>query len=213
VLGLRPGRVRALHNPTFEPGILIAAREPLEHPFFEIGSPPVIISVGRLSAEKDHATLVRAFARVRAQIRCRLILVGEGPERKPLTALADELGVADDFALTGFESNPYRYLGRAQLFVLSSLWEGLPNALIEAVALDVPCVSTACLSGPREILLDGRGGLLVPVGDDEAMAVAIRRSLEDRIGTRERLSIARAGLTRFDSRTASEAYLKLMEVA
>jgi glycosyltransferase involved in cell wall biosynthesis len=210
VLGFPPGFVRVLYNPTFEPGLLTAARAPLDHPFYSAGA-PVIVSAGRLSAEKDHATLVRAFARVRATRPCRLVLVGEGPERERLLALAHALGVDADISLTGFEANPWRYVAASHVFVLSSLWEGLPNALIEAVALDVPCVSTACISGPREILLDGRGGTLVPPQDDVAMARAIEAVLADPESARARARIARTGLSRFASEDAAAAYLKTME--
>jgi glycosyltransferase involved in cell wall biosynthesis len=105
------------------------------------------------------------------------MILGEGRDRGALEKLAEELGVCDRVALIGFRSNPYAYLQRASLFVLSSAWEGSPNALTEALALGIPVVATDCPSGPREILADGRLAPLVPVGDVLALATAMRQVL------------------------------------
>jgi glycosyltransferase involved in cell wall biosynthesis len=108
----------------------------------------------------------------------RLIILGEGRDRVALEQLAAREGVGTDVALPGFQSNPYAWLSRARLFVLSSAWEGSPNALTEAMALGVPVVSTDCRSGPRELLDGGRYGRLVPVGDVDALAAAMLETLE-----------------------------------
>jgi glycosyltransferase involved in cell wall biosynthesis len=107
------------------------------------------------------------------------MILGEGRDRITLEQLAGELGVADRVALIGFRPNPYAYLQRARLFVLSSAWEGSPNALTEAMALGVPVVATDCPSGPREVLDGGRLAPLVPVGDVQALAMAIRTTLSN----------------------------------
>jgi glycosyltransferase involved in cell wall biosynthesis len=214
-IGMPLSRVKVLYNPTFDPRILEEGQAETSHPFFRLSAEsqrvPVVIAVGRLAPQKDFATLIRAFALVRARRACHLLILGEGPDRPALEALAQDLGVAADVSLPGFSVNPHADVRRADLFVLSSLFEGLPNALIEAVALGVPCVSTDCLSGPREILLDGRGGPLVPVGDPERLAAAMLESLENPERARALLSNARSGLYRFDSRTAAKAYLLCME--
>lgn len=215
-IGMPLSRVRVLYNPTFDPRILSDAEAEAPYPFLveRKGSGiPVVVAVGRLAPQKDFATLIRAFARVRKRLPCRLLVLGEGPERGALEALARELGIESDVSLPGFAGNPHAAVRRADLFVLSSLFEGLPNALIEAVALGVPCVSTDCLSGPREILLDGRGGTLVPVEDPERLAAAIADALEHPDRARALLSVARSGLHRFDSRAAAKAYLNCMEGA
>ncbi|HHW39477.1 MAG TPA: glycosyltransferase, partial [Bacillales bacterium] len=126
---------------------------------------------------KDFPTLIRAFALVRKKRQARLMILGEGEERPKLEALVRELGVEKDVALPGFVENPYSYIKRAGVFVLSSRWEGLPTVLIEALALETPVVSTDCPHGPREILEDRKWGRLVPIGDEQALAQAIFETL------------------------------------
>jgi glycosyltransferase involved in cell wall biosynthesis len=135
------------------------------------------MGVGRLTRQKDFPTLIRAFAAVRKVRDCRLVILGEGKDRPALEALAKEMGVGGDVDLPGFVENPYAHMSRASLFVLSSAWEGSPNVLTEALALGLPAVATDCPSGPREILEDGRYGPLVPVGDADALAGAILKTL------------------------------------
>ena len=126
----------------------------------------------------DFPTLLQAFAQVRAQRQARLLLLGEGEMRRKLEALARELGVDQDVSLPGFASNPFAYMARAAVFVLSSVHEGLPGVLIQALACGCPVVSTNCPGGAAEILEDGRYGRLVPVGDPAAMAQAIISTLD-----------------------------------
>ena len=178
ITGLDRDRVSVVHNPVWTPRLEALAREPLTHPWFTDSGAPVLLGAGRLTRQKDFATLLRAFARVRAGRPCRLVILGEGQLRQSLAALAHELGVTSDVDLPGFVANPYAYMVRAQLFVLSSAWEGSPNVLTEALALGTPVVATDCPSGPREILDGGRYGELVPVGDAPALAAAIASTLD-----------------------------------
>jgi len=149
----------------------------LNHPWFAPGEPPVILSVGRLTKQKDYPTLIRAFALVHRERPARLMILGEGEERPKLEALIQELSLDDDVSLPGFVDNPYAYMARSAVFVLSSAWEGLPTVLIEAMAVGTPVVATDCPSGPAEILEGGKWGKLVPVGDVEALAEAIARKI------------------------------------
>jgi hypothetical protein len=130
---------------------------------------------GKLTRAKDYPTLRRAFARVQKLRPCWLMILGKGSQQHDLEALATDLGIADDFALPGFTTNPYAFL---DLLVLSLAWEGSPPALTEALTLGIPAVSTDCPSGPREILQNGRLGPLVPVGDHEALAHAMLNALD-----------------------------------
>lgn len=172
-------RLRVIRNPVVTPELAALAREAPPHPWLaESAAPPVILGMGRFTEQKDFATLIRAFARLRAGRHCRLILLGRGGRQADYEALAAQLGVAADIAFPGFADNPYSYLARARLFVLSSAWEGSPNALTEALALGVPVVSTDCPSGPRELLAGGRYGALVAVGDDVGMAAAMAATLD-----------------------------------
>jgi glycosyltransferase involved in cell wall biosynthesis len=177
LLRLPRAAVTRIYNPVVSRRLDALALEPLDHPWFAPAAPPVILGVGRLTAAKDFGTLIRAFAELRRRRSVRLLVLGEGEERAPLTALARELQVHDDVALPGFDDNPYRYMKRAGTFVMSSRWEGLGNALVEAMACGVPVVSTDCPNGPREILEGGRHGRLVPVGKPSALADAIDASL------------------------------------
>ena len=178
VSGIPFERIKVIYNPVVTPELIENAKEPVEHPWFATEQPPVILGVGRLTKAKDFPTLIRAFALVRQERPARLMILGEGEERFRLEALVKELGLEDDVALPGFVDNPYAYMARAAVFVLSSAWEGLPTVLIEAMACSCPVVSTDCPSGPAEILENGKCGPLVPVGNEAALKQAIIRVLE-----------------------------------
>ena len=181
-----PGRVRvlAIPNPVVTPELADLAAESPDHAWLQPPSaaypdtPPVILAAGRLTRQKDFPTLIRAFAMLSSRRDLRLLILGEGPERAALESLVTELGLNGRVALPGFSANPFAYMARARLFVLSSAWEGLPGVLIQAMACGTPVVSTDCPSGPREVLADGRYGPLVPVGDPEALALAVAETLE-----------------------------------
>jgi len=172
-------RIRVIRNPTVTPKLFAQAQVPIEHPWFATGEPPVILGVGRLTRQKDFPTLICAFSKVRTKRLSRLIICGEGEERRYLESLVQRLGLEQDVAVPGFVDNIFAYMRRSSIFVLSSAWEGLPNVLIEAMACGTPVVSTDCQSGPREILEGGRYGPLVPIGDVEGLAEAILKVIED----------------------------------
>jgi glycosyltransferase involved in cell wall biosynthesis len=176
VTGIPRDSIEVIDNPVVSASLISKSRLPTDHHWLA-GNIPVVIGIGRLTRQKDFATLLRAFAVVRRQRPARLIILGEGEDRPALADLAMNLGIADDVDLPGFVANPYAILSRAALFVLSSRWEGLPGVLIEALACGTKVVATDCPSGPREILDNGAYGQLVPVGDDKAMAVAILRAI------------------------------------
>ncbi len=177
-VGIPRERITRIYNPVITSELLVRAKEPLDHPWLQPGAPPVILGAGRLVTPKDFSTLLRAFARVRDQRKARLVILGEGNRRDELESLAQQLGVRADVALPGFVANPYPFMERAAVFVLSSAWEGFGNVIVEALACGCPVVSTDCPGGPSEILCDGAYGELVPVGDDASMAEAILTVLE-----------------------------------
>lgn len=181
VIGVPVRQVVVIPNPVVSPHLTRLAGEPLTHPWFSPGGPPVILGVGRLVKQKDFPTLIEAFALVRRERPARLVILGEAQDpqvRAHLVALAERLGVAADVDLPGLVDNPFAYMSRARVFVLSSAWEGLSGVLIEAMACGCPVVSTDCPGGSAETLLDGACGPLVPVGDPGAMATAIRTVLD-----------------------------------
>jgi glycosyltransferase involved in cell wall biosynthesis len=177
-LGQSAGTVQCLYNPVIGKDLAQLGGAALSHPWFATGQPPVIVGVGRLALQKDFANLLQAFALLRQRRPARLMVLGEGPLRADLQQLAEQLGVAADVALPGFDPNPYRFLSRAAVFALSSQYEGLPTVLIEALALGTPVVATDCQTGPREILQGGVLGRLVPVGDAAALAEALGHTLD-----------------------------------
>ena len=179
--GIRDQNIRTIYNPVVRPELHEKARADLEHPWFKPGEPPVVLAAGRLTAQKDFPTLIRAFARVRQGRKARLLITGEGQERTALETLVAQLGLEQDVSMPGFEANPYAYMARASVFVLSSRWEGLPGVLIEALSCGAPLVATDCPSGPREILKEGQYGHLVPIGDVAAMAEGIELALAGKI--------------------------------
>jgi len=176
-LALTPGSVETIYNPVVNQGLLDKSREPLDHPWFTAGAPPVILGVGRLTEQKDFATLIRAFARVREKREARLVLLGEGRLREELEELARHLGIHEDVGMPGFVDNPFRYMARSAALALSSEYEGLPGVLIQAMACGCPVVSTNCPGGSEEVLDSGRFGQLVNVGDADALASALASTL------------------------------------
>ncbi len=178
IAGIDPARVHVVRNPNITPELYELAAAPVDHPWFEAGQPPVLLGIGGLRKAKDFPTLLRAFARVTRQRPSRLVILGKGHLYNSLVELAQELGISDRVALPGFVDNPYAWLARAKLFILSSLWEGSPNVLTEALALGTPVVATDCRCGPREITQNGKYGALVPVGDVDALGNAILETLD-----------------------------------
>jgi glycosyltransferase involved in cell wall biosynthesis len=170
-------KVHVVYNPVVSDDLLKRAKEPIDHPWFAPGQPPVILAVGRLARQKNFPMLIRAFARVRKTRDARLLILGQGDERAALEALIEELTLKDDVSLPGFVTNPYAYMNKAAVFALSSQFEGLPTVLIEALASGCPVVATDCPSGPQEILAGGRYGTLTPVGDENAFADALLAAL------------------------------------
>ena len=178
VSGISPGRLHTIYNPIVSKNLLQKANETPDHPWCNEPGPPIVLAIGRLDKQKDFPTLLTAFARLLSQHSARLIVLGEGPLRPTLLALAHNLHISEYVDFPGFVSNPFAYLANAHLFVLSSRYEGLPTVLIEAMACGCPVVSTDCPFGPAEILENGRWGKLVPTEDPEALAKAMIHTMD-----------------------------------
>ena len=178
-LGIPSERVTTIYNPVVTVDFQVEMMGAPCHPWLVQADTPVILAAGRLVEQKDYPTLIKAFALLTARRPCRLIIIGEGKERKALEELVAQLGVNDRASLPGWVPNPRPFMTHAALFVLSSLHEGFGNVLVEAMACGCPCVSTDCPAGPSEILQGGQVGPLVPVGDVEALAQAMDDVLEE----------------------------------
>lgn len=203
ILNLPRKKVTTIYNPVISGDLFTKADQNIEHPWLQTGTPPVIMGIGRLDPQKDFPTLITAFAELRKQREAKLIILGEGQKRQELEALIKTLKLNNDVDLPGFVDNPYAYLSRANLFVLSSVWEGLPTVLIEALALNIPVVATDCESGPKEILNNGKHGRLVPVGNSGALANAMYDALNTSTRTDNRDIVEQ-----YTYQTAARNYLR-----
>ena len=178
VAGLPRDRIEVIHNPVrpMTPDAMTDEdRRTLDG---WLAGETRLIAVGTLKQQKGYDVLLRALADLRRRSDARLLILGEGPLRGDLEALARDLGVADGLWMPGFRPNPATFLQHAHVFVLSSNWEGFGNVIVEALAARVPVVSTDCPSGPAEILAGGDYGRLVPVGDPGTMAQAVEATLD-----------------------------------
>lgn len=171
------GRFQTIYNPVFDDELGRQAEDRVDHPWFaESRDIPVVVGCGRLVKQKGFDCLIQAFSLLPNPVR--LVLLGDGPERARLESLAERHALADRVAFLGLVDNPFKYMAKADLFVLSSLWEGLGMVIIEAMACGVPVVATDCPSGPAEVITDGVDGRLVrPPGDPKALAAAIEELL------------------------------------
>lgn len=185
-LHLPKGKVKVIYNPIINEGLTQRAQEPITHEWFSQKPKKTILSIGRLESVKDHKTLLKAFALVRERENAQLVILGEGTLKSEIQELVSQMGLVDEVLMPGFISNPYPIIANADVLVISSLHEALPNVLVEALACQCPVVSTAC-GGPEEILGYGKYGHLVSIGDHRAMAEAILKVFEgdERLATPE----------------------------
>ncbi len=177
--GISSSKIKAIYNPIIPEEIATKLEEPINHPWLINKNLPVILGIGRLEYEKDFVTLIKAFVIVNQSLKSRLIILGEGSQRKELEQLIDELGVKNQVSLTGFVPNPFIYIKKSDIFVLSSRWEGLSNVILESLAVGIPIVSTDCPSGSAELLEYGKYGKLVPIGNEYELAQAILTTLKE----------------------------------
>jgi glycosyltransferase involved in cell wall biosynthesis len=175
---IEESKLKTIYPPIDLNYILSAKKEEVTHPWFSENI-PIIITLARLVKNKGHVYLIKAFADLKKKYDCRLVIVGQGGERENLERLTHELKIDKDVAFLGFQPNPFKYIARAHVFVLSSLYEGFARVLVEAMACNVPVVSTRCPYGPDEIIKHEITGLLVPVGNVNALSSAISRLLTD----------------------------------
>ena len=174
--GIEPAHVTTIHNAVDVATVRRLATEPAS----DLPHQPFIVAAGRLVHQKGFDLLIRAFAGPLRARSVSLVIVGEGPERPALEDLIRVHGLQDRVLLPGFVANPWSYFARAAAFVCSSRWEGFGNVIIEAMACDVPVVTSDCDFGPREIVQHGHSGLLVPVENVQTLAQAILSVVDDR---------------------------------
>ena len=175
---LKKTKVKVIHNLFDVDSIIAQASLPTGVDWIDGREVPFIISVGRMVPQKNYDTLLRAFSAVKSQKKCHLVILGDGEQHAALQKLAEELEIRNAVYMPGFVKNPYAYISKAKLFVLSSIWEGLPAVLIEALACGTPIVSTNSPGGALEILENGKYGVLVPPQDPMVLAESILTQLK-----------------------------------
>ena len=207
ITGLAADRIQVINNPIETDEIIEKGKEPVDHPWFNSPELPVILGVGRLEKQKNFSNLINAFVKIREVREARLMILGEGSERDRLEDIIRELGLENEVAMPGFVRNPFAYMARSAVFVLSSAWEGRPVVLGEVMALGTPIVSTNCPSGPYELLDGGKYGELVPVNDSEALAQAILKVLSGQTKPADP-----AWLAQFNMEGTAQKYLDIMGI-
>lgn len=181
VLGIPAEKVISIYDPVVTEALFEKAEETLNHPWFLNKECPVILGVGRLTEVKNFQSLIEAIALIRQQRPVKLLILGEGQQRKTLEEQIRENNLTEAVSLPGFVQNPFPFMKHADVFALSSLSEGLSNALIQSLALGTRTVSTDCPTGPREVLEAGRWGILVPMKDPQSLAEGIISTLDNNI--------------------------------
>jgi len=185
-LNIEPEKIKVIYNPVLSGELVIKSEEKVDHRWIKEGK-TILLGVGRLTVAKGFKTLIKAFSIVnKSDEKSRLMILGEGEGRNQLEALIDRLELNEKVYMPGFVDNPYKFMKKADLFILSSNWEGFGLVLAEAMAFSTPVVSTDCETGPSEILEQGKWGRLVPTNNPELMAEAILDSLKDPINPEER---------------------------
>lgn len=172
---LNSNMIEVIYNPAADESILPLSKENI-NPNLITGN-PLITSIGRLTKQKDHITLLKAFKLIYEKIDSSLYIIGEGPERLNLEKYIESNHLEDRVKLLGYQNNPWKFLAKSDIFVLPSIWEGFGNVIVEAMFLGVPVISSDCPSGPREILDGGNAGKLFKVGDHNELAIKIEEMI------------------------------------
>ncbi len=168
-------KIQTIYNPSADEKILSLAKEEVDMDL--ISDRPLIVSIGRLTKQKDHITLLKAFNEIHSNIDCNLYIIGEGSERRNLEQFIKDNNIGDKVKLLGYQNNPWKFLSKSNLFVLPSIWEGFGNVIVESMLIGIPVVSSDCPSGPREILNNGQSGKLFQVGDYKHLAKIIEDTI------------------------------------
>ena len=202
-----PSKINVVYNPVVTKKLLELSANRFEHQSFDDDEVSVILSVGRLASQKNFDLLIRAYSDLPHSVNACLVILGEGELKQELVLLSEKLGISSRVYFPGFVKNPFMWMRRASLFVLSSDYEGLPGALIQAMACGTPVVSTDCPSGPSEILESGKWGRLVPMNDSKALAKAIAETLLER-----RHPDVKLRARDFDVKRGSDGYQKVLQI-
>jgi len=154
--------------------------------------------LSRLAPEKGVKYLLGAFAKLRKDMRAKLIIIGEGQCRKELEAMTASLAIQNDVNFLGYRDNPFKYLAKSDIFVLPSLYEGLPNVILESQACGVPVIATRCVGGIQELICDGKNGMLADPADELSLYTAMHKMAGDKQLRNRFKEEATKGIAAFD---------------
>ncbi|MBW4630346.1 MAG: glycosyltransferase [Iphinoe sp. HA4291-MV1] len=205
-------RVAVIPNPVDIGNFVMHSQAEPEHPWLQHKDTPVIISLGRLAKRKNYPLLLQAIAKVRNQFKVKLIILGEGPERKNLEEIIAKLSLQEDVSLPGHVANPWSHIAKADVFVMSSLDEAFCLALVEAMACGVPVISTDAIGGgPRSILEDGKYGNLVPRDDVQALESAIHKVLTSESWRSHLIDVSKQRCQAFEPEAIAKQWLSFLQ--
>lgn len=203
-----PARLSVIHNAGLDDEVLDSKEAPLRH---EAPKGPLLVACGSLTPQKGYSYLLKSFRQVLDQREAGLWILGEGEQRPAIESQANSLGIDEHVSLLGFRANPFKFMAAADAFVLSSLWEGFGNVIVEAMACGTPVVSTDCPYGPGEIISHEENGLLVPPANVEALSLALLRLLDDPNLRKQLAENGRERAQDFHARTIGRQYLDLFQ--
>jgi len=203
--GIGPDQTMVLYSPILDAEIERLSEEPVEHPWFQ-ESTPIVLCVARFEPVKDHRTPLQGFAKLRETHEARLVLLGDGTIREDLEEQVQALDLADTVWFAGFVDNPFRYMKRSSMLVLTSLREGVPGVVVQAMACGLPVIGTDSPGGTGELVQNEHTGLLIPMSDPEALAHAMRRLVDDPAFAGRLVEEARSSIDRFEVDPALEGY-------
>ena len=196
-------------NPVNSEAIANYAQTESEHPWLQSKQQPVIVSVGRLAKQKNFPLLFQAFQIVRQTVDARLIILGEGKERKALERLIHQLGIEDSVSLAGYSPNPWASMAKADLFVLASDEEPFGLVIVEAMACGLPVIATDAIGGgPKSILDHGKYGILVPTNDSHALSKAMTEILTDAHLKNRLIKLARERCQAYSPEKVAQDFLR-----
>lgn len=175
--GVDDEKITVIYNGLRLDEIRMHSREKVEHPWFN-DSIPIIISVGRCEEQKGQEFLIKGFSEVIKDMECKLVIIGDGQKKGYLKILAGDLGISDNVVFLPFQRNPWKYMAKAAIFVSSSIIEGLPSVILEAMVCGVPVIATEC-GGVPEIVKNRETGVLVPTRDPSAFSKSIKSILKE----------------------------------
>lgn len=209
VSGIIKTKVHTIYNPILNDDFYTKLHAPVSHDMLiEDRDWLTVITVGRLTKQKAHEVLLSAIQEISVKQKVKLLIFGQGERLAELKALAHRMGISEFVSFEGFSSNPFAYIKKSDVFVLSSSWEGFGNVLVEALASGVSVVSTDCYSGPSEILLNGKFGQLTPVGDTHKMAESIIKAKNFHMDK----TALKLHLEQFETNSIAKKYLNVMEL-